>query len=71
MNWKEEIKAGQIYKVRRAHINYLDNITVKENDIAFVIDIESIAGNVYYIVDDRKSRMDATSFLTLYERIIT
>lgn len=36
-----------------------------------IIDLETIAGNVEYLIEDKKYHMDASSFLGFFERIKT
>ncbi len=34
-----------------------------------IIDLETIAGNVDYLIEDKKYRRSVSSFLTMFERI--
>lgn len=70
MNWWEKhIKAGQIFKSTNIYYRTADLTPVPLNTIAMVIDLENIAGNVSYLLEERIHIMDAESFLNMFERI--
>lgn len=71
MSWRTaNIKPGELFE---AYITFYttDFTLVKPGTVAMIIDLETIAGNVFYLIEDKKYRMDATSFLTMFERIKT
>jgi len=72
MNWYEKyIKAGQIFKSTNRYFRNDNFEPVPLNTIAMVIDLETIAGNVSYLLEEQIYTMDATSFLNMFERIET
>lgn len=72
MNWYEKhIKAGQIFKSTNIYYRNDNFEPVPLNTIAMVIDLETIAGNVSYLLEEQIYTMDATSFLNMFERIET
>ncbi len=69
MSWRTaNIKPGELFK---SYITFYttDFTLVKPGTLAMIIDLETIAGNVFYLMEDKKYRMDASSFLTMFERI--
>ena len=74
MNWYEKhIKAGQLFKSTNIYYrDYNFNFDpVPLNTIVMVIDLETIAGNVFYLMEEKIYKMDATSFLDIFARINT
>ena len=70
MNWYERhIKAGQLFKSTNVYYRPSDLTPVRLNTIVLVIDLETIAGNVSYLLGEQIHTMDATSFLNMFERI--
>jgi hypothetical protein len=70
MSWyHKHIRAGQLF--RSTNIYYrVDNLEpVPLNAIVMIIGLETIAGNVSYLLGEHIDKMDATSFLTMFERI--
>jgi hypothetical protein len=70
MSWyHKHIRAGQLF--RSTNIYYrVDNFElVPLNTIVMIIDLETIAGNVSYLLGEQINAMDASSFLTMFERI--
>jgi len=71
MNWRTaNIKPGELFKVNITYYT-TDFTLVKPGTVAMIIDLETIAGNVSYLIEDKKYRMDASSFLIMFERIAT
>lgn len=72
MNWYEKhIKAGQLFKSTNIYYRTSDLTPVRLNTIVLVVDLETIAGNVSYLLGEQIHTMDATSFLNLFARIDT
>ena len=72
MNWYERhIKAGQLFKSTNIYYKTSDLTPVRLNTIVLVIDLETIAGNVSYLLGEQIYTMDATSFLNIFARIDT
>ena len=70
MNWYERhIKAGQLFKSTNIYYRTSDLTPVRLNTIVLVVDLETIAGNVSYLLGEQIHTMDATSFLNMFERI--
>jgi len=70
MSWyHKHIRAGQLF--RSTNIYYrVDNFElVPLNAIVMIIGLETIPGNVSYLLGEHIDKMDATSFLTMFERI--
>lgn len=72
MSWRNaNIKPGELYKAHKTHYNVEDFTPIRAGSIALIIDLDDIAGNIHYLIEERKYRMDASSFLGFYERITT
>lgn len=72
MPWYEKhIKAGQLFRSTNIYYRDYNFEPVPLNTIAMVIDLETIAGNVSYLLEEQIHTMDATSFLNMFERIET
>jgi hypothetical protein len=72
MSWRTaNIKPGELYKAHKTHYNVEDFAPIRAGSIALIIDLETIAGNVFYLIEDKKYRMDASSLLGFYQRITT
>ena len=70
MSWRNaNIKPGELYKAHKTYYNVEDFTPIRAGSIALIIDLETIAGNVFYLIEDKIYRMDATSFLGFFERI--
>ena len=70
MNWYERhIKAGQLFKSTNIYYKTSDLTPVRLNTIVLVVDLETIAGNVSYLLGEQIHTMDATSFLNIFARI--
>ena len=68
MSWRTaNIKPGELFKAIRTFYT-TDFTLVKPGTVAMIIDLETIAGNVSYLIEDKKYRMDASSFLGFFER---
>lgn len=72
MNWYEKhIKAGQLFRSTNIYYRTSDLTPVRLNTIVLVVDLETIAGNVSYLLEEKIYKMDATSFLDIFARIDT
>jgi len=72
MNWYERhIKAGQLFKSTNIYYRDYNFDPVPLNTIVLVIDLETVAGNVSYLLGEQICTMDATSFLDMFARIDT
>lgn len=69
--WEKHIKAGQLFKSTNIYYRTHDFEPVPLNTIALIIDLETIAGNVSYLLGEQIHTMDATSFLNIFARIDT
>jgi hypothetical protein len=70
MSWyHKHIRAGQLF--RSTNIYYrVDNFEpVPLNAIVMIIGLNNISGNVSYLLGEQVDTMDATSFLTMFQRI--
>ncbi len=72
MSWRNaNIKPGELFKANTTYYQVEDLTPIRAGSIALIIDLNDIAGNVFYLIEDKIYRMDATSFLGFYERIAT
>ncbi len=72
MSWRTaNIKPGELFKAIRTFYQVEDFTPIHIGSIAFIIDLDDIVGNVSYLIEDKKYRMDASSFLGFFERIKT
>ncbi len=70
MSWyQKHIRAGQLFRSTNIYYKTSNLEPVPLNTIVMIIDLETIAGNVSYLIEDKKYRMDASSFLGFFERI--
>jgi hypothetical protein len=78
MSWyHKHIRAGQLFRLTNIH--YRDYIYYRDynfepvplNAIVMIIDLETIAGNVSFLLGEHIDKMDATSFLTMFAPIKT
>ena len=71
--YEKHIKAGQLFKSTNIYYrDYNFNFDpVPLNTIVLVVDLETIAGNVFYLLGEQIHTMDATSFLDIFARINT
>ena len=70
MSWRTaNIKPGELYKAISTFYQVEDFTPIRIGSIALIIDLDDIAGNVSYLIEDKKYRMDASSFLGFFERI--
>jgi len=68
MSWYH-IRAGQLFRSTNIYYKTSNFEPVPLNTIVMIIDLETIAGNVSYLLGEQVDTMDATSFLTMFERI--
>ena len=70
MSWRTaNIKPGELFKANTTYYQVEDLTPIRAGSIALIIDLNDIVGNVYYLIEERKYRMDASSFLGFFERI--
>jgi hypothetical protein len=62
------IKPGQLYMTIRSFYSTYDFSIVKSGSIALVIDTDN-SGNVYYLLEERKTAVDYKTFSSMFERI--
>ena len=72
MAWFEKhIKPGNLFRSTNIQYRDYDFEPVPLNTIVMIIDLETIAGNVSYLLGERICKMDATSFLDMFARVDT
>lgn len=64
----KRIKPGQLYMTIRSFYSTYDFSIVKSGSIALVIDTDNI-GNVYYLLEERKTAVDYKTFSSMFESI--
>ena len=70
MSWyQKHIRAGQLFRSTNIYYKTSNLEPVPLNTIVMIIDLETIAGNVSYLLGEQINAMDASSFLTMFERI--
>ena len=70
MSWyQKHIRAGQLFRSTNIYYKTSNLEPVPLNTIVMIIDLETIAGNVSFLLGEHIDKMDATSFLTMFERI--
>jgi hypothetical protein len=70
MSWyHKHIRAGQLFRSTNIYYKTSNFEPVPLNAIVMIIDLETIAGNVSFLLGEHIDKMDATSFLTMFERI--
>ena len=70
MSWyQKHIRAGQLFRSTNIYYKTSNFEPVPLNTIVMIIDLETIAGNVSYLLGEQINAMDASSFLTMFERI--
>jgi hypothetical protein len=70
MSWyQKHIRAGQLFRSTNIYYKTSNLEPVPLNTIVMIIDLETIAGNVSYLLGEQINTMDASSFLTMFERI--
>lgn len=64
-----DIKLGSLWKLNKTW--WLDGAgqPVDRGAVVMVIDLERIAGNVFYLLEDKVLRIDADSFMTQFRKI--
>ena len=72
MSWyHKHIRAGQLFRSTNIYYKTSNFEPVPLNAIVMIIDLETIAGNVSFLLGEHIDKMDATSFLTMFAPIKT
>lgn len=72
MSWyQKHVRAGELFRSTNIYYRDYNFDPVPLNTIALVVDLETIAGNVSYLLGDQIHTMDATSFLNIFARVDT
>jgi hypothetical protein len=72
MSWyHKHIRAGQLFRSTNIYYKTSNFEPVPLNAIVMIIGLETIAGNVSYLLGEQVDTMDATSFLTMFAPIET
>jgi hypothetical protein len=72
MSWyHKHIRAGQLFRSTNIYCKTSNLEPVPLNAIVMIIGLETIAGNVSYLLGEQINTMDATSFLTMFVKVDT
>ena len=72
MSWyHKHIRAGQLFRSTNIYYRDYNFEPVPLNAIVMIIGLETIAGNVSFLLGEHIDKMDATSFLTMFAPIKT
>lgn len=69
MSINYNIKTGSLWELNKTWWLFGADQPVGRGAVVMVIDLEGIAGNVSYLLEDKVLRIDAESFMTQFRKI--